>query len=100
LKHIHHQTGDKRACKHPGAVSHCNKTHVHPREVFADPSIDWASAIIVAHNHPAGGLTPSREDIQITKRLKDAGKTLGIKLLDHIIFNHKGYYSFLEKEKM
>jgi DNA repair protein RadC len=81
-------------------VSHCNKTHVHPREVFADPSIDWASAIIVAHNHPAGGLTPSREDIQITKRLKDAGKTLGIKLLDHIIFNHKGYYSFLDKGKM
>jgi len=97
LKHIHHQSGKKRSCKHPGTVSHCNKTQVHPREVFADPSIDRASAIIVIHNHPAGWLTPSREDIQITKRLKAAGKTLGIKLLDHIIFNHKGYYSFLEK---
>ena len=49
------------------------------------------------HNHPAGGLIPSRKDIQITKRLKAAGETLGIKLLDHIIFNHKGYFSFLEK---
>ena len=44
--------------------------------------------------------TVSREDIQITKRLKATGETLGIKLLDHIIFNHKGYYSFLEKEKI
>jgi DNA repair protein RadC len=43
-----------------------------------------ASAIIVAHNHPAGGLTPSKEDIEITKQLKAAGETLGIRLLDHI----------------
>ncbi len=79
------------------SVGLVNKTQVHPREVFADPITDRASAIIVAHNHPAGGLTPSREDIQITKRLKAAGETLGIKLLDHMVFNHKGYYSFLEK---
>ena len=79
------------------SVGLVNKTQVHPREVFADPITDRASAVIVAHNHPAGGLTPSREDIQITTRLKDAGEILGIKLLDHIIFNHKGYYSFLEK---
>ena len=69
---------------------------VHPREVFADPITDRASAIIVARNHPSGSLNPSKEDIEITKQLKSAGETLGIKLLDHIIFNHKGYYSFLE----
>ena len=78
------------------SVGLVNKTQVHPREVFADPITDRASAIIVAHNHPAGGLNPSKKDIEITKQLKSAGETLGIKLLDHIIFNHKGYYSFLE----
>ena len=46
-----------------------DRTQVHPREVFADPITDRASAIIVAHNHPSGGLTPSKEDIEVTKRL-------------------------------
>ncbi|MDL1968136.1 MAG: DNA repair protein RadC [Deltaproteobacteria bacterium] len=76
------------------SVGLVNKTQVHPREVFADPITDRASSIIVAHNHPAGTLTPSKEDIKITSQLKSAGKTLGIRLLDHIIFNHKGYFSF------
>ncbi len=78
------------------SVGLVNKTQVHPREVFADPITDRASSIIVAHNHPAGTLAPSREDIEITKQLKSAGETLGIRLLDHIIFNHKGYFSFQE----
>ena len=78
------------------SVGLVNKTQVHPREVFADPITDRASSIIVAHNHPAGTLTPSKEDIEITKQLKSAGETLGIRLLDHIIFNHKGYFSFQE----
>ena len=78
------------------SVGLVSRTQVHPREVFADPITDRASAVIIAHNHPAGSLTPSKEDIAITQRLKAAGETLGIKLLDHIIFNHRGYYSFLE----
>jgi DNA repair protein RadC len=78
------------------SVGLVNKTQVHPREVFADPITDRASAISVAHNHPASSLMPSKEDIEVTQRLKAAGETLGIKLLDHIIFNHRGYYSFLE----
>lgn len=82
------------------SVGLVDKTHVHPREVFADPITDRASAIIVAHNHPAGGLTPSKKDIETTKRLKTVGDTLGIQLLDHIIFNHKGYYSFLENNEL
>jgi len=79
------------------SVGLVNKTHVHPREVFADPITDRASTIIVAHNHPSGDLEPSKDDIAITKQLKAAGETLGIRLLDHIIFNQKGYYSFLDK---
>ena len=79
------------------SVGLIDRTPVHPREVFADALADRASAVIVAHNHPSGGLTPSKEDIEITNRLKTAGETLGIKLLDHIIFNRTGYYSFLEQ---
>ncbi|MBN1637168.1 MAG: DNA repair protein RadC [Deltaproteobacteria bacterium] len=77
-----------------------NRSHVHPREVFADPITDRASAVIVAHNHLIGLLEPSKEDRDVTKMLKAAGKTLGIRLMDHIIFNKKGYYSFLEHDEM
>jgi DNA repair protein RadC len=77
-----------------------NKSHVHPREVFADVIAERASAVIVAHNHPNGDLMPSNEDIQITKRLKEAATILGLSLLDHIIFNTKGYYSFAEKNEL
>ncbi len=77
-----------------------NRTPVHPREVFADPITDRASAVVVAHNHPAGELTASKEDIALTRRLTEAGETLGIKVLDHIIFSHKGHYSFLDNGQL
>lgn len=73
-----------------------DRSPVHPREVFADALSDRASAIIVAHNHPSGGLEPSPGDIAITAQLKAAGDVVGIELLDHIIFNRMGYFSFLE----
>lgn len=77
-----------------------NKSQVHPREVFADVIAERASAVIVAHNHPNGDLEPSSEDIAVTKRIKDAAAVLGISLLDHIIFNNKGYYSFVENNEL
>ena len=77
-----------------------NKSNVHPREVFADVIADRASAVIIAHNHPSGELAPSKEDIQVTKRIKEAALLLGINFLDHIIFNSKGYYSFVENDEM
>ncbi len=77
-----------------------NKSQVHPREVFADVISERASAIIIAHNHPVGDLTPSNEDKAVTKRIKEAASLLGISLLDHIIFNSKGYYSFVENEDL
>lgn len=79
------------------SVGLVNRALVHPREVFADPITDRAAAIIVAHNHPSGNLTPSQDDLVITRQLKEAGMTLGVKLLDHLIFDHRGYLSLLEK---
>ena len=77
-----------------------DRSPVHPREVFADALADRASAVIVAHNHPSGGLEPSPSDIEITAQLKAAGAIVGIDLLDHIIFNRTGYFSFLEEGKL
>lgn len=74
-----------------------DRSHVHPREVFADPIIDRASSVILAHNHPVGDLTPSREDIETTKRLRRAGEIMGITVLDHIVFSHSGHLSFVER---
>jgi DNA repair protein RadC len=82
------------------SVGLVNQSQVHPREVFADPITDRASAIIVAHNHPSGSLEPSREDMEMTRQLRSAGEILGIRLLDHIVFNQKGYYSFLEQNQI
>jgi len=62
-----------------------NSSLVHPREVFADAITDRAASIIVAHNHPSGSLTANQTDIDVTNRLREAGKLLGIKLLDHFI---------------
>lgn len=77
-----------------------DRAPVHPREVFADALADRASAIIVAHNHPASTLEPSTADIEATRQLKAAGQVLGIPLLDHIIFNRTGYFSFLEAGRL
>jgi len=74
-----------------------NRTVVHPREVFADPIVDRACAIIVAHNHPSGRLDPSPEDQEITKRLRQAGELIGIDLLDHLIFDAEAWTSFVER---
>jgi len=78
------------------SVGLVNRALVHPREVFADPITDRASAVIVAHNHPSGNLCPSQDDLAVTRQLKAAGQTLGIRVLDHIIFNRENYYSMLE----
>ena len=77
-----------------------DRSPAHPREVFADAVADRASGIIVAHNHPEGGLEPSPADVEVTRQIKQAGEHLGIALLDHIIFNRTGYFSFLEEGKV
>ena len=71
-----------------------NSTQIHPREVFADVISDRAAAVMLAHNHPSGILKPSTDDIAMTKQMVEAGRILGISVLDHIIITRKGYLSF------
>lgn len=70
---------------------------VHPREVFSYAIEKRCASIIVSHNHPSGILSPSTEDINITKRLQHSAKILGIELLDHVILSKEGFYSFKEE---
>jgi DNA repair protein RadC len=69
---------------------------VHPREVFQRAVRESAAAILALHNHPSGDPSPSEEDYQITLRLQEAGKVLGIHLLDHVILGESGFVSFRE----
>ncbi len=78
------------------SIGTIEQSPVHPREVFADAISDRAAGVIFVHNHPTGDLTPSEEDKEITKRLIEAGKLLGIKVCDHIIVTNKSYFSFKE----
>ena len=70
---------------------------VHPRETFKRALLNNAAAIIIGHNHPSGDLTPSRDDINTTERLVEAGQLLGVDLLDHVIQGGGRYLSFREQ---
>ena len=74
-----------------------NQSLVHPREVFRPAIQDNAAGVIISHNHPSGTLEASRADIQITQRLKEVSKLVGIELLDHVIISREGYYSFSDE---
>ena len=70
-----------------------------PRDVFKSAILANAVSIILCHNHPSGDLTPSGEDIRITKQLIEAGELLGINVLDHLIVSHKGFNSLIGYQK-
>ncbi len=74
-----------------------NSSIVHPREIFSEALRFNSASIIVCHNHPSGDPTPSDEDINITLRLKECGKLMGIELIDHIIIGGSSYVSLKEK---
>ena len=74
-----------------------NQSIVHPREVFSPAVKESAAAVILVHNHPTGDPAPSSEDIAITRRLKEAGEIMGIRVLDHIIVGDGEYVSFVER---
>lgn len=69
----------------------------HPREVFISAIKNSASSVIIVHNHPSGDSQPSEDDLEITKRLVEAGKILGIDVVDHIIISKDNYFSFKDK---
>jgi DNA repair protein RadC len=69
---------------------------ITPREVFKSAILANAVSVILCHNHPSGELTPSREDISVTKKLIETGELLGIKVLDHLIVTHKGFKSLMD----
>ena len=77
-----------------------NSSLVHPREVFKPAVLHNAAAIICFHNHPSGNPEPSRDDVNITKRLVEAGKIMGIEILDHIIVGDDRYVSLKERGVM
>ncbi len=79
------------------SIGTLNASLVHPREVFEPAIVLRAASVIVAHNHPSGDTEPSDDDITSTKRLTEAGKILGIELLDHVIVTAAGFSSLKDK---
>lgn len=78
------------------SIGSLNANIVHPREIFKTACMISASSVIVAHNHPSGDPSPSREDIELTKKLVESGKMIGIEILDHVIIGHDKNYGFRE----
>lgn len=78
-------------------IGSLNASIVHPREVFKEAFRRSAASIICIHNHPSGDPTPSREDIEVTKRLAESGKIIGIEVLDHLIIGENKFVSLKEK---
>jgi len=75
-----------------------NANLVHPREIFAEALKQNAASVILVHNHPSGDPEPSEDDLEITKRIQEAGKIMGIDVLDHIIITKNKLFSFKESK--
>lgn len=80
------------------SIGTLNSSPIHPRELFKPAIKNSAAAVILVHNHPSGDPTPSREDIDITNRLSESGKLLGIEVLVHVIIGDGSFVSFKEKD--
>ena len=82
---------------HTVSIGSLSASIVHPREVFKAAIVGNAAAIICVHNHPSGDPRPSPEDKEITRRLREAGKIIGIEVLDHIVIGDGQYFSFADE---
>lgn len=79
------------------SIGSLNASLVHPREVFEPAVKNLAAQIILAHNHPSGNIEPSKDDLELTERLVEAGKILGIEIIDHIIVAKNNFVSLKER---
>lgn len=96
---IYLNTKNEPVAIHPVSVGSLNASLVHPREVYKAAILVNAASVILSHNHPSGDPTPSREDIEVSKRLKEAGLIIGIEVIDHIILGMgTNYYSLKEHD--
>jgi DNA repair protein RadC len=82
---------------HTASIGSLSSAIVHPREVYKAAVLANASSIVLGHNHPSGDPTPSPEDIEVTKRLSNAGDLMGIDVLDHVIIGDGRFYSLKER---
>jgi len=78
------------------SVGHLSGALVHPRELFKTCIQKSSAAVILVHNHPSGDPTPSQEDVELTRRVREAGEILGIPVLDHLVIGDKRYVSLRE----
>ena len=95
-------TKNKKIDTHLCGLGLLDSCMVHPREIFRPAINDSAASIILVHNHPSGDPTPSKEDYDITRRMVEGGRVLGINVLDHVVIgrpdeNQPGYVSIREK---
>lgn len=94
-------TKNRVVAVHRCHVGSLNASIVSPREVFKSAILNNSASIIVSHQHPSNDCSPSKEDVEVTKRLVECGKILGIEVLDHLIVNDKAeYYSMKEEGYM
>jgi DNA repair protein RadC len=82
------------------SIGTLNSSAVHPRELFKGAIRRSAAAIILVHNHPSGDPTPSKEDMDVTRRLQEAGEIVGIEILDHIVIGDNKFISFKAKDML
>jgi DNA repair protein RadC len=94
---LHMDSKNRILCMDHVSSGSLNASIVHPREVFKTCLLSSATAVLFLHNHPSGNPDPSREDLELTSRLKDAGALLGIRVLDHIIIGEDRYVSLADQ---
>lgn len=97
---LHLSSKNRILAKETISIGSLNASIVHPREVFRGAVLNCSAAIVLAHNHPSGDPAPSKEDVEITKRLVEAGALLGIRVFDHIIVGGSWYYSFADRDAL